>query len=507
MKFTLAATLLPATLLTGFASAQANDECTGALPALLGTTNFDNTGATTSTPPFTCEPTFGQADIWYTFTPPTTSLYTFDTCGASFDTVLEIFEGDCATGVVVGCNDDSCGVQSSVALILTGGVDYQVRIGGWNGSMGFGALEISDLPLLPLELAAHYRLDEPSGIIAADSSGNGAPGTYSFVTQGAPGAHPNTGLSARFDGATATVDIAATPILDALRRDLSVAAWVNVDAAIPSTYRIWSNSGPAGSWSFAITPNGLAFTTHAVKDYSAPATITPNAWHHVAAVMNRVNDISFYLDGVLLGVDTGGEDSRTPSSEYHIGAWNPNFSIPQFYAGRIDDVQLYSGQLSASDVANLFANPGTTAGTNSIGTSYCGPGVPNSTGASSDLSAEGTVSVALNDVTLIASDLPQNSFGFFLVSSTQGFTTNPGGSAGNLCLSGAIGRYVGPGQILNAGSAGGFSLAIDLAAIPSPNGFISAMPGDVFNFQTWHRDAVGGSATSNFTNGVEIMFQ
>ncbi|MEM9379702.1 MAG: LamG domain-containing protein [Planctomycetota bacterium] len=483
-----------------------NDECFQALPVTVGTTSFDNIGASTSDPPFTCEPFEGEADIWYTFTAPTSGFYDFDLCNSSYDTVLEVFDGVC-TQTVLACSDDACDVQSAVTVQVVAGQDYQVRIGGWRGDDGFGDLVIEEVVPELLDLAAHYRLDESSGFNAADSSGNNNSGTYINVVLGEPGAAPSTGNSARFDGSTATVDSPGSDTLDELRNDLSACAWVNVDGPITDTYRIFSNSGPSGSWSFAITPNGLAFTTHAILDYSGPATLTPGTWHHVCVVMSETNDVSFYLDGQFLNTDTGSSQANNPTNEYHIGAWNPGFMIPQFYNGRIDDLQVYKGQLTPGDVMTLFNNPGVTLGDPTIGTRYCDPNNPNSTGASSDLTVEGNVSIILNDVTLSVSELPINSFGYFLVSPSQGFIANPAGSQGNLCLSGQIGRYVGPGQIQNAGQMGAFSLSIDLGMIPSPNGFRAAMPGDNFNFQGWHRDSVGGAATSNFTNGVSVTFQ
>ena len=142
----------------------------------------------------------------------------------------------------------------------------------------------------------------------------------------------------------------------------------------------------------------------------------------------------------------------------------------------------------------------------SVGTNYCGPGVPNSTGASGEIAALGSPSIAANQLTLEATDLPNQAFGFFLTSQTQALIANPGGSQGNLCLGGAIGRYVGPGQIQNTGTAGSFSLGLDLTMIPQPTGFVSAQVGEAWNFQAWHRDAVGGSATSNFTDATEVTF-
>ena len=72
----------------------------------------------------------------------------------------------------------------------------------------------------------------------------------------------------------------------------------------------------------------------------------------------------------------------------------------------------------------------------------------------------GRASVADNSVTLFASDLPLNATTYFLTSLTQDFVLNPGGSQGNLCVGGAIGRYVGPGQVLNSSAAGEASLVL-----------------------------------------------
>jgi hypothetical protein len=140
-----------------------------------------------------------------------------------------------------------------------------------------------------------------------------------------------------------------------------------------------------------------------------------------------------------------------------------------------------------------------------VGTAYCTAAM-NSTGATGQISAQGSATVADNDLTLTASSLPTTSFGFFIVSLDQGFVMNPGGSEGNLCLAGSVGRYVGPGQIQNSGSAGAFSLALDLTAIPQPTGSVPAVAGDTWNFQTWYRDVIATGPTSNFTRGLEVTF-
>jgi hypothetical protein len=141
----------------------------------------------------------------------------------------------------------------------------------------------------------------------------------------------------------------------------------------------------------------------------------------------------------------------------------------------------------------------------SLGTNYCTANA-NSTGATATMGASGSAVAASNDLTLEATALPPNSFCFFLTSQTQGFVQNPGGSQGNLCLGGAIGRFVGPGQIVNSGAGGVASLAIDLTQQPTPTGPVTVTAGESWSFTTWYRDSAGGAPTSNFSDGLEIQF-
>lgn len=136
----------------------------------------------------------------------------------------------------------------------------------------------------------------------------------------------------------------------------------------------------------------------------------------------------------------------------------------------------------------------------------CSQSAANSTGEQGTLVAGGSASVIDNDLTLIAGTLPMNRFGYFLASQANVVTQTPGGSLGNLCLSGNIGRFIGPGQVQNSGASGTISLTVDLNAIPSPTGFVSVMPGDTWYFQLWHRD-INPTLGSNFTDSARVQFQ
>ena len=103
---------------------------------------------------------------------------------------------------------------------------------------------------------------------------------------------------------------------------------------------------------------------------------------------------------------------------------------------------------------------------------------------------------------LEAFDLPVNRFGYFLVSATQDFVPNPGGSQGIPCLGGNIGRYA--QDVMNSGASGTFSLKLNLQSLPSsPPSAVAS--GETWNFQAWFRD-VNPTQTSNFTDAVAVFF-
>lgn len=129
---------------------------------------------------------------------------------------------------------------------------------------------------------------------------------------------------------------------------------------------------------------------------------------------------------------------------------------------------------------------------------------PNSTLSAGAIGLSGSTLVAANQLTATAAQLPPSAFGIFIVSDAVDFVANPGGSAGNLCLGGTIGRFNGAGQIQQSTAAGRISLPIDLMRLPLGGAFVAAAPGETWHFQAWTRDTLQGVPTSNFTNAVSV---
>lgn len=223
----------------------------------------------------------------------------------------------------------------------------------------------------------------------------------------------------------------------------------------------------------------------------------------------RVELFNTDLGAVVATVET------TPSGGYEFAALTRGtFEV------RIDAATLPFGTNPSYDPDGL-ATPGQTTHTLACdatrlnldfgyapmytGTTYCTPAEANSSGAPGSIAAIGSPSVAASELALLARSLPQNSFGFFIVSSGQTFVPGAGGSQGNLCVGPSIGRGVGD-VIFNTGAAGETLVEVDMAALPTPTGYVQIQPGESWYFQGWFRDA-NPTATSNFTNAACVVFQ
>ncbi len=137
-----------------------------------------------------------------------------------------------------------------------------------------------------------------------------------------------------------------------------------------------------------------------------------------------------------------------------------------------------------------------------LGEESC-PGIVNSTGAAGDLWVTGSLAASSEAVELWAGDLPAGQVGLFMIGSAPGFVANPGGSQGNLCLGGLVGRF--RGSLTGTGSAGEMHYVVDTTSLPLPPP-ATIQPGQTWYFQGWYRDQ-NPTPTSNFTSAVAVTFR
>ncbi|MCP3918430.1 MAG: hypothetical protein GY711_23035 [bacterium] len=138
-----------------------------------------------------------------------------------------------------------------------------------------------------------------------------------------------------------------------------------------------------------------------------------------------------------------------------------------------------------------------------LGNRYCTPGNLNSAGGRGRVDASGRPHAVFNRLTLAATELPPNQFGYFLVGSDAAAIPGAGGSQGVLCLSGTIGRFV--TQVQSSGPDGAFDIAVDLTALPTAP-LHAVVAGETWRFQAWYRDQ-NPNQTSNFTDAIAVTFE
>jgi len=127
-----------------------NDDCANAIETYAGVIwPFCTMSATTDGP---AEPSCNfpggdtqiHKDIWFRYTAICDGWITADLCTSDFDTKIAVYEESCPpSGTLVACNDDSCGYQSRLAFWTSTGTSYLLRIGGYNGDSGHGAITLT----------------------------------------------------------------------------------------------------------------------------------------------------------------------------------------------------------------------------------------------------------------------------------------------------------------------------------------------------------------------------
>jgi hypothetical protein len=203
----------------------------------------------------------------------------------------------------------------------------------------------------------YWTLDEPSGSLAADSSGNGGTGTLLNGPLHVPG---RLGAALAFNGVDESVSIPHSAVLDAY--PLTVSVWVSTTTAtlsglvnkyLPGSlagYQVFTTGGSLCAWYFRDASNYI-------WDGSGCTLATPGfndgQWHHVAFIVDDSGG-RLFVDGVLRASRpwTGTPGATTTTQSLSLAQY-PGTASPCL-PGQIDEVQIYNRALGASDVSSLF---------------------------------------------------------------------------------------------------------------------------------------------------------
>ncbi len=202
---------------------------------------------------------------------------------------------------------------------------------------------------------SYWNLDEGSGTLAHDSSGNGNDG---ILKNGPAWTTGKTGTHAlSFDGVDDYVDAGNDPSLDFIASgSMSIAAWVNLDT-LPSALGHYEGTVQK-------TVNGKGFIFEVCTDdricvengngwseAHGSTALAAGKWYHVVFVYDD-QTTRFYLDGIDDTDDTGAGTfiDDTTSHVFIGGLLSPHHE----FEGRIDDVRIYNRALSSSEISDLF---------------------------------------------------------------------------------------------------------------------------------------------------------
>jgi concanavalin A-like lectin/glucanase superfamily protein len=222
--------------------------------------------------------------------------------------------------------------------------------------MSYKSVILADAPL------AYYRLDEQTGLVAADSTANGNNGTIT-----------GTGVILNSPGAL-SCDPDACMVLDGVTGAIALPAGVKTDGLAAATFECWFNlpnpdflgnirlmsSGDPGAnntgMDMAIATGG-AFAYVYVGNGTTNASVFTGAlnlyaWYHMVATYDGAN-VKLYQNGVQVG----GNSPLTGT----IGASALNPFIGRlatiaaaFYGGQIDEVAIYNYALTSSQVQRHY---------------------------------------------------------------------------------------------------------------------------------------------------------
>jgi len=207
------------------------------------------------------------------------------------------------------------------------------------------------------ELVAHWPLDEGSGTIANDVTGNGNDGTLNGDPQWVAGMH---GVGLEFDGDD-FVDCGNQDMLNFAAGDWTISAWIQTTQTDRGS--VFSNGGDNSGgvrYTFATHEANDDRMTLTTDDDSTKAqalgttVVIDGQWYHVAA-MRAGTETRVYVNGVLEGTNTvpaGYDLSGASQHNCLIGAMtsHTDASMIKLFVGIIDDVRIYNTALTEPEL-------------------------------------------------------------------------------------------------------------------------------------------------------------
>jgi chitodextrinase len=208
-------------------------------------------------------------------------------------------------------------------------------------------------------LVAAYGLNQSSGTVATDSSGNGLTGALQGAVWTPSGKYGNA-LS--FNGIAGYADL-GNPAALQLTGSMTLSAWVFPTANPPDDGQIIAKSNDSG-WQLKTTPDtgvrtfGIAISSGSARIQRYSKTVYAlNTWYYVAGVYNAAaQTLDIYVNGVL---DDGALRGTVPAAQTNSSV-NANIGRRTgglLFQGTIDEVRVYNWAVSQAQIQADMTTP------------------------------------------------------------------------------------------------------------------------------------------------------
>jgi PKD repeat protein len=227
----------------------------------------------------------------------------------------------------------------TVKLTATGG-------GGSATKTATNAIQVTS-PASVNGLVVAYGFEEGAGSSVSDASGRGNAGTIRDATWTAQG---RFGGALSFNGTSSWVTVNDSASLD-LSAAMTLEAWVYPTGAMSGWRDIIIKEQPGGAVYYlsassnAGTP-AAGVTTATADILYGPSMLPANTWTHLATTYDGAAQ-RLYVNGVQVASRNHSGAVKVSGSALRIGA---NNIWHEYFAGRIDEVRVYSRALSASEI-------------------------------------------------------------------------------------------------------------------------------------------------------------
>jgi hypothetical protein len=223
---------------------------------------------------------------------------------------------------------------------------------------------------LTANIVAQYKMNETSGTLVADSSGNGHNGTSANTIVGVAG---KIGGAISFNGTSDYVDTNNT-FQSTLQNSFTIVAWVQPSkqqsASIvgfydtnmnnPSCY-LGAIAGPSGvtrlEAEYKIDNSNLFYKNSAPTNIGVSPYV---AWNQVILRTTYVSPSSctfgVFVNGVRIGTETSKTFDMGSYSGGNILIGNDSTVSPFYFTGAIDNVCIFNKALSTDEIAFLYNN-------------------------------------------------------------------------------------------------------------------------------------------------------